>query len=87
MIYYYIEWYLTFLINIVLWSHLEAGNQLRKEWVDPNWGVANVEDMLFVLGCEGGELPSAYLSPPLSAFFKSLSVWDGVEGKFWRSLS
>lgn len=41
-----------------------------------------MEDMLFVLGCEGGELPSAYLSPPLSAFFKSLSVWDGVEGKF-----
>ena len=38
------------------------------------------------MGCGVGELLTSYLRLPLSASFKSVGVWDGVEKQFHNRL-
>ena len=39
------------------------------------------------LSCKVGSLPSSYLGLPLGVPYKSMVVWDGVEGRLRKILS
>ena len=47
----------------------------------------NVEELASELGCKVGRLPSTYLGRPLGAPFKSVAIWDGVDGRFRKRLA
>ena len=49
--------------------------------------VENVEELASELGCKVGRLPSTYLGRPLGAPFKSVAIWDGVDGRFRKRLA
>ena len=49
--------------------------------------VSNAEVLANELGCKMGNLPTTYLGLPLSAYCKSLSIWDGVEESFRKKLA
>ena len=49
--------------------------------------MENIDDLALDFGCRVGSLPSTYLGLPLSAPFKSVTVWDGVEERFCRRLA
>ena len=55
---------------------------LEKIELIPVGDVPNMEDLVEVLGCKVGSLPSTYLSLPLGAPYKSSKVWEGVEKWF-----
>ena len=45
-----------------------------------------MEDLVFVLGCRVGKLPTTYLGLPLGASFKSTSMWYPMKEKFQKRL-
>ncbi|RVW91778.1 Protein ARABIDILLO 1 [Vitis vinifera] len=47
----------------------------------------NIKELALELGCKVGELPTTCLRLPLSAPFKLVWVWDGVEEQFCKRLS
>lgn len=49
--------------------------------------VRNVKDLACEVGCNVGKLPTSYLGLPLGASYKSVSVWDKVEERFYKRLS
>ena len=58
-----------------------------KSEVIPVGRVDYLENIVSVLGCRIGNLPSSYLGLPLGAPFKSPRVWDVVEERFRKRLS
>lgn len=52
---------------------------LEKSKPIPIGGALNVEELVLVLGCRVGALPTTYLGLILGASFKSTLVWDGEE--------
>ena len=57
---------------------------MEKSELIPIGRVENIDDLALDFGCRVGSLPSTYLGLPLSAPFKSVTVWDGVEECFHR---
>ena len=49
--------------------------------------VDYLENIVSVLGCRIGKLPSSYLGLPLGAPFKSSRVWEVVDERFRNRLS
>ena len=49
--------------------------------------VDYLENIVSVLGCRIGKLPSSYLGLPLGAPFKSSRVWEVVDERFRKHLS
>ena len=49
--------------------------------------VPIMEDLVDILGCKVGSLPSKYLGLPLGATFKSTTMWDLVEEMMQRKLA
>ena len=49
--------------------------------------VDYLENIVSVLGCRIGKLPSSYLGLPLGAPFKSSRVWEVVDERFRKRLS
>ena len=41
--------------------------------------VSNLEELVGILGCKVGALPTTYLGLPLGIPHKSYRVWEGVE--------
>ena len=41
--------------------------------------IKSIEVLAQEFGCKVGALPSSYLSLPLGAPFKYVSIWDGVK--------
>jgi hypothetical protein len=50
---------------------------LGKFELVPIGEVEDVESFAHILGCRIGSLPMTYLSMPLGASFKSISIWNG----------
>ncbi|RVW74271.1 hypothetical protein CK203_051040 [Vitis vinifera] len=80
---------LTYLSWLCMWFEAVSGLRINLEKSDliPVGRVENVDDLALDFGCRVGSLPSTYLSLPLGASFKSVSVWDGVEERFRRKLA
>ena len=49
--------------------------------------VDYLENIVSVLGCRIGKLPSSYLGLPLGAPFKSSREWEVVDERFRKRLS
>ena len=60
---------------------------LEKSKIIPIGGVANVEDLVLVLGYKIGKWPTSYLDFPLGALFKPSRVWDVVKERFRKRLA
>ena len=80
---------LRYLSWVFLW--FEAISRLKvnrdKSEVIPIGRVDYLENIISILGCRIGKLPSSYLGFPLGAHFKSPRVWDLVEERFRKRLS
>ena len=51
---------------------------LEKSELIPIRDVSNLEELVGILGCKAGALPTTYLGPPLGAPDKFYKVWDRV---------
>ena len=60
--------------------------KMDKNEVIPVGRVDYLENIVSVLGCRIGKLPSSYLGLPLGAPFKSSRVWDVVKERFRKCL-
>ena len=60
---------------------------LEKSELIPIREVSNLEDLVRVLGCKMGALPTTYLGLLLGAFLKSPRVWERVEKRFQKRLA
>ena len=49
--------------------------------------IDSLENIVSMMGCRVGKLPTSYLGLPLGAPFKSSRVWDVVEERFKKCLS
>lgn len=49
--------------------------------------VNQVMELISLLRCKVGTLPSTYLGLPLGAFFRCGAVWHRVEERFHKRLS
>ena len=80
---------LTYLSWLFMWVEVVSGWRINLDKSDliPVGRVENIDDLALDFGCRVGSLPSTYLSLPLGAPFKSVSVWDGVEERFRRKLA
>ena len=80
---------MTYLCWLLMW--FETISRLRinldKSELIPMRRVENISDLTFELGCKVGSLPSTYLGLPLSASFKLVATWDGVEERFRKRLT
>ena len=81
--------YLTYLSWLLMWFEAVWGLRinLEKSELIPVGRVGNIDDLALDFGCRVGSLPSTYLGLPLSARFKSVTVWNGVEERFRRRLA
>ena len=75
---------LRYLSWVFLWFEAISGLKLNKDKseVIHVGRVDFLENIVSVLGCSIGKLPSYYLGLPLGAPFKSSRVWDIVEERF-----
>ena len=80
---------LCYLSWVFLWFEAISGLKVNrdKSEVIPARRVDTLENIISVLGCRIGKLPSSYLGFPLGAPFKSSRVWDLVEERFRKRLS
>ena len=80
---------LSSLCWILLWFEAFSGLRinLEKSVIMLVGLVENVDQLALELGCKVGALPTTYLGLPLGSRQASVSVWDGVEEKFWRKLA
>ncbi|RVW12312.1 Transposon TX1 uncharacterized 149 kDa protein [Vitis vinifera] len=78
--------HLTYLSWLLMWFEVMSRLRinLEKSELIPIGRVENIDDLALDFGCRVGSLPSTYLGLPLSAPFKSVTVWDGVEERFRR---
>jgi len=69
----------------------EAASGLRinlgKSEIVPIGAVEDVKGLAHLLGCRVASLPLTYLSLPLGASYKSVSIWNGVIEKMERRLA
>ena len=81
--------HLTYLSWLLMWFEVMSRLKinLEKSELIPIGRVENIDDLALDFGCRVGSLPSTYLGLPLSAPFKSVTVWDGVEEWFRRRLA
>ena len=81
--------HLTYLSWLLMWFEVMSRLRinLEKSELIPIGRVENINDLALDFGCRVGSLPSTYLGLPLSAPFKSVTVWDGVEERFRRRLA
>ncbi|RVW31726.1 LINE-1 retrotransposable element ORF2 protein [Vitis vinifera] len=75
---------LRYLSWVFLWFEAISGLKVNKDKSEaiPVGRVDYLENIVSVLGCRIGKLPSSYLGLPLGAPFKSPRVWDVVEERF-----
>ncbi|RVW62021.1 hypothetical protein CK203_062421 [Vitis vinifera] len=80
---------LHYLSWVFLWFEAISGLKVNrdKSEVIPIGRVDYLENIVSVLGCRIGKLPSSYLGLPLGAHFKSARMWDIVEERFRKRLS
>ena len=80
---------LRYLSWVFLWFEAIFGLKVNKDKSEaiPIGRVDSLENIVSVLGCRIGKLPSSYLGLPLGAPFKSSRVWDVVEERFRKRLS
>ena len=57
---------------------------LHKSELIPIGEVPNFEELVRVLGCKVGSIPSCYLGFPLRATFNSPCVWEVVKERFQK---
>ena len=69
---------LRYLSWVFLWFKANFGLKVRLSL----GRVDCLENIVSVLGCRIGKLPTSYLGLPLGASFKSSRVWDVVEKRF-----
>ena len=80
---------LTYLSWLLMWFEAISGLRIKLEKSELILvgRVENIDDLALDFGCRVGSLPSTYLGLPLSALFKTVSVWDGVEERFRKRLA
>ena len=49
--------------------------------------MENINDLAFEFGCKVSNILSIYLDLPMSALFKSMKIWDGMEEWFCKRLA
>ena len=78
----YMSWIFTWFETISgLKINLEKSELILVE------DVSNLEELVEILGCEVGSLPTTYLGLLLGAPHKSYRVWEGVEEHFQKRLA
>lgn len=80
---------MTYLNWLLMWFKACSGLRinLEKSELILVGKVHNIENLALELGCKVGSLLSSYLGLPLGAPFKSVTVWDGVEKRFRKTLA
>ncbi|RVW91841.1 hypothetical protein CK203_030130 [Vitis vinifera] len=80
---------LRYLSWVFLWFEAIFGLKVNKDKSEaiPVGRVDSLANIVSILGCRIGKLPSSYLGLPLGAPFKSSRVWDVVEERFRKRLS
>ena len=72
-----------------LWFEAISGLKVKKDKSEVILVemVDSLENIVSVMGCRIGKLPSSYLGLPLGVPFKSSRVWDVVKERFRKCLS
>ena len=80
---------LCYLSWVFLWFEAIFGLKVNREKSEAILvgRVDSLENIVSVLRCRIGKLPSSYLGLPLGAPFKSSRVWDIAEERFRKRLS
>ena len=80
---------LSYLSWVFLWFEAISGLKVNRDKSEAILvgRVDSLENIVSVLRCRIGKLPSSYLGLPLGAPFKSSRVWDIVEERFRKRLS
>ena len=80
---------MTYLSWLLMWFKACSGLRinLEKSELILVGKVHNIENLALELGCKVGSFLSSYLGLPLGAPFKSVTVWDGVEKRFRKTLA
>ncbi|XP_070021916.1 uncharacterized protein LOC142177631 [Nicotiana tabacum] len=59
----------------------------QKSIIYPVNRVSNIEELVGIIGCSIGSLPTTYLGLPLGAKFKNSDIWNGVVENFEKRLA
>lgn len=80
---------LRYLSWVFLWFEVISSLKVNMDESEaiPVRRVDSLENIVSVLGCRIGKLPTSYLGLPLGALFISSRVWDVVEERFRKCLS
>ena len=81
--------FLRYLNWVFLWFEAISGFKVNrdKSEVILVGRVDSLENIISVMGCRVGKLPTSFLGLPLDAPFNSSRVWDVVEERFIKHLS
>ena len=74
---------------VLMWFKAISGLKinLEKGELISTGRVPIMEELVDILGCKMGLLPSKYLGLPLGSTFKSTTMWDLVEERMQRKLA
>ena len=80
---------MTYLSSLLMWFEAIYGLRINldKSELILVGRMGNIDDLALDLGCKIGDLPFSYLGLSSGAFFKFVTVWDGVEERFRKRLA